>query len=358
MNHFSPRPIFVTLLLVAAVLVAARPAIARPDFESSEISSESTSVTEGDVAHFKVVLRNRGDEPAEAVEVIIPFPTMGHLIEVKGLDDVRTDHESREVTAKVSLPMNAERMVDLALLTPRDAAGHLLSLTVRIIHFHTMAETWIHGKVEIDTRARSDGLRIGGLRVAPAGVLVLGWLLVTGISLTLAGRFTRQSDSGRFFGPHAGVMALMISLGFWMIFAAMGWYDYEVLFHWKETTGEIVGRRVTLQSVNSNHRLSSGATSQSRHSDVAKPEFAVRDIVDGHEVLSSGYDTGSSLRVGGGKAQLEKEFQEWTVGSRVVCWYDPNEPKSMVVKRGFGGAYLFALLPLFPFWMGWRILRG
>jgi len=27
------------------------------------------------------------------------------------------------------------------------------------------------------------------------------------------------------------------------------------------------------------------------------------------------------------------------------------------VKRGFGGAYLFALLPLIPFWIGWWLLR-
>ena len=150
---------------------------------------------------------------------------------------------------------------------------------------------------------------------------------------------------------------MMIAIGFWLIFAAMAWRDYRVLYQWKETIGTIIGRRVEIQTVSSNQRLGSGATSQTRQSDVSKPEFAVRYSVDGRELLSTGYDTGSSLRVGGGKGQLEKEFREWTVGARVPCWYDPNDPTDIVVKRGFGGAYIFALLPLFPFWMGWRILR-
>ena len=76
-------------------------------------------------------------------------------------------------------------------------------------------------------------------------------------------------------------------------------------------------------------------------------------------MLSTGYDTGSSLRIGGGGgAQLEKEFQEWTVGAQVRCWYDPGNPPDVVIKRGFGGAYFFALMPLIPFLIGCWILRS
>ncbi len=137
----------------------------------------------------------------------------------------------------------------------------------------------------------------------------------------------------------------------------MAWRDYRVLYDWRETTGTIIGRRVVTQTVASSQRLSSGESSETRTSDVRKPEFAVRYKVEGREVLSTGYDTGSSLRTGGGQAQLEKEFREWTVGAQVPCWYDPQQPTDVVVKRGFGGAYLFALLPLMPFLIGVSILR-
>ncbi len=344
--------------LIVAMLMATQQLHARPDFSASEITTDTTSIKEGDVVHFKVSLRNRGDEPAEAAEVTIQWPSMGHLVEVTGLDNARIDHDAREVAAAVSLPANGERLADVAVLAPRDGGGNRLSVSVRVFHFHTMAETWVHGGVDIDTRIRSDGVRVAGLRLAPAGVLTLMWLVVTLVAVLLARMLARKGSRGRFFSPGAGIMAIMIAIGFWMIFGAMAWHDYQVLNCWKETTGTIIGRRVTLQSVSSNQRLGSGATSQTKQSNVAKPEFAVRYTVDGKEMLSAGYDTGSSLRVGGGTAQLEKEFQEWTIGAHVPCWYDPADPAGIVLKRGFGGAYIFALLPLFPFWMGWRILRG
>lgn len=358
MNCYPHRFVCCAVIVMALCGTVTR-ADAKPDFSASEIITTSSTVVEGGVARFQVRLRNDGDEPAEAAEVMIQWPAMGYLVETTGLDDAQVDHDAGTVKAIISLPVKGERLVDVAVLAPRDSAGNLLSLTVRLIHFHTMAEHWFHGKIEIDTRARTDGLLIGGLRITTAGMVTLGWLGVTCVVLLLVSLLPRgEGAAARFFGPRAGAAAIMVALGFWLIFAAMAWHDYQVLFHWKETTGTIIGRRVAIQTVSSSQRLGSGATSQTRHSDVAKPEFAVRYQVDGRERLSTGYDTDSSLRVGGGKAQLEKEFQEWTIGARVPCWYDPADPAAIVLKRGFGGAYLFALLPLFPFWIGWRILRG
>jgi hypothetical protein len=352
-----PFRCFVATLSAIGLLTVVPTAQALPNFTASEITTASHTVTEGEIAHFQLRLRNQGDEPAEAAELTIQWPTMGYLIETSGLDEAEVDHDAGTVKAKISLPVNSERVVDVTVLAPRGSAGKLLSLSARLIHFHTMAETWVHGKMEIDTRPRTDGLLIGGVRVTPAGLVSLAWLGATVIVVLLASLLKHQGTAGRLFSPRVGAFAIMIALGFWLIFAAMAWHDYQVLCHWKETTGTLIGRRVTIQTVSSSHRLSSGATSQTRHTDVAKPEFAVRYQAEGQDWLSTGYDTGSSLRVGGGKAQLEKEFQEWAVGARVPCWYDPADPAALVLKRGFGGAYLFALLPLFPFWIGWRILR-
>lgn len=357
MTSFSLQSFISKAFGACSLLTALATAEARPDFEASEITSSSSSVRAGEVAHFKVWLRNQGDEPAQAAEVTLQWPAQGYLIEVTGLEDVQVNPEAGSVQGTISLAMKGERVVDVTVLAPREGAGELLSLSARLIHYHTMAETWAHGKIEIDSRPRTDGWLLGGLRITTAGVMSLGWLAATVIVLLLAIWLPKKSAATRFFGPGAGAFAIMIALGFWLIFAAMAWHDYQVLFHWKETPGTVVGRRVTLETVSTQQRLSSGATSQTRPTDVAKPEFAVRYQVDGRERLSTGYDTGSSLRVGGGKAQLEKEFREWAIGAQVPCWYDPADPDAIVLKRGFGGAYLFALLPLFPFWMGWGLLR-
>jgi hypothetical protein len=331
---------------------------AKPDFMASKITSDGKTVLEADVAHFKVWLRNRGDEAADPAQVRIQWPLMGHLVEVRGLENARTDHDAREVTASVSLPAGGERVVEVAVLAPRDSGGRMLSMTAQIIHYHTMAENWVHGSIAIDTRIRTDGVRIGGFRIAPAGLMTLVWLVTMGLAIGMAGLLKGPRHEGRFFGPHAGVTAIMIAIGFWLVFAAMAWRDYRVLREWTEATGTIIGRRIETQTVSSSQRLGSGTTSQSRTSNVSKPEFALLYKVEGREMLSTGYDTGSSLRVGGGRTQLEKEFREWNVGAQVPCWYDPRDPTDVVVKRGFGGAYLFALLPCFPFLIGWWILRG
>ncbi len=316
----------------------------------------SPTVQEGDVARFELRLRNRGDQPADPVEVRIGQPLMGHVVEVSGLDAAKTDHEAREITGAVPLPVGGERVVEVAVLAPRNSGGRTLSMTVRMIHYHTMAENWLHASAQIDTRPRSDVVRIGGIGIAPAGIVTLGWLLATGLAIGLAAAMARGRTAGRSFGPIPGVVAIMIAIGFWLIFAAMAWRDYGVLRQWPETTGTIVGRRIETQTSSSGERT--GSTSRSRTTHSQKPEFALRYQAEGREMLSTGYDTGSSLRTGGGKAQLAKEFQEWTVGAQVRCWYDPRDPRDVVIKRGFGGAYIFALLPLIPFLIGCWILRA
>ncbi len=330
---------------------------AKPDFSASEIVVTKSPVLEGEIAHFQLLLRNRGDAPAEPVQLRIPWPSMGHVIEVTGVENTQSDPGDQTVTASLALPAGSERVVDVAVLAPRDSGGRALSLSAHLIHFHSMAETWLHQTVTIDTRPRTDGLHLGRLRIAPAGVATLSWLFVTLVALLAIPRISSHKEHSGFVGVRAGVFALMIALGFWLIFAAMAWRDYRVLYVWPETTGTIVGRRVQMQSVSSSQSRPAGTGGTAPSSDIAKPEFALRYLVNGQMMLSTGYDTGSSLRVGGGKVQLAKEFQEWAVGKTVPCWYNPDDPADVVLKRGFGGAYLFALLPLFPFWIGCTLLR-
>ncbi|MCP5557188.1 MAG: DUF3592 domain-containing protein [Verrucomicrobiaceae bacterium] len=344
------------VLCLAASLGASQASRAAPDFSKSEIVATHETVLEGDVARFKVVVRNQGDAPADPLELRIEWPMMGHLINVTGLDNAQTDYDGGVVTATFPLPVGAEHTAMVDVLAPRDSGGTSLSMTARIIHYHTMAEAWIHQTIPIEIRPRTDGIQLGGFRIAPAGIATLAWLAVTALGV-FSVRRVDTGHSKRLIGAPVGVFSLMIAIGFWMIFAAMAWRDYQVLFHWSETTATIVGRRIQTDTVSSSHRLSSGATTQSRTSEISKPEFALRYQVAGREWLSTGYDTGSSLRVGGGKAQLEREFREWTIGATVPCWHDPNDPSDVVIKRGFGGAYLFALFPLFPFWIGWFTLR-
>jgi hypothetical protein len=39
-------------------------------------------------------------------------------------------------------------------------------------------------------------------------------------------------------------------------------------------------------------------------------------------------------------------FGRFPVGSTHRCWYDPQDPKTVVLVRGPGGAYVLGLLPI------------
>ena len=50
-------------------------------------------------------------------------------------------------------------------------------------------------------------------------------------------------------------------------------------------------------------------------------------------------------------------MNEWVTGKTIKCWYNPSNPAIVVVRRGFGGAYLFYLIVLPILWFGLRRLR-
>lgn len=86
------------------------------------------------------------------------------------------------------------------------------------------------------------------------------------------------------------------------------------------------------------------------------PVLGLRSAVGGHETFFSGYDTGSRLGIGGQGGRTE-DLAGGTVGSKVPCWYNPDDSLDVVVLRGFGGAYLFALFRLPVFLLGVAGLR-
>jgi hypothetical protein len=96
---------------------------------------------------------------------------------------------------------------------------------------------------------------------------------------------------------------------------------------------------------------------------LAQPDFTtsrgevMRYLVDGVETFSSGYTTGSALnfntRAGAGSV-----FDRFAIGSTHLCWYDPQHPRTVVLARGPGGAYIFALLPIPVLLIGLSMLGG
>lgn len=338
------------------------PAVAAPDFSASTIAIAPETPLEADLVTFTIRLRNSGPDDAGWVYVAIEWPQMGFLADATGIDGAEVDHEARTITLQqLPLPAGGEHRVVVRILAPRDSGGDTLRLSLRMSHFDSGTNHYDTAATTIDTRVSESGVVLGGLRVNRAAFVVLGvlafgailWLVL----LALAGGRERSGAGrarGLASGPTAAAAALTVSVGFFVLFASMAWRDYQSL-SWPETTCTILGGRLSAQATTRSSTRPASGTSRDDTSYV--PVLGLKYAVDGRETYSSGYDTGSRLGVGGLGGRTA-ELAQWSVGATTPCWYAPSDPLDVVVLKGFGGAYVFALLPVPVFWLGLAAARG
>lgn len=339
----------------------------------AQLASREAAPRAGEVVEFEATLSNSSDVPVEFVQLNVSGPRMGYLLDVSGLPEAKIDHDARTVEASVTVPAHSELRFQLRTLAPRDAAGNTLGMTLHAAHYASSTDLWEHATLTIDRNDPGGGLAVGRLRVTTAGVIVLGWLGAALVVWGLVAWLTRERPAARqgsgvrkrskpsparasrmFHGSLPITAALMVPCAFWLVFASMAWRDLRVLYHWREAPAIVLGRRV-VEKTSASHSRRSG-NSEPQTDTVSTPEFAVQYEVGGQSVISTGYDTGSSLHIGG-RVTRQDELAQWQVGTRISCWYDPDQPRDVVVRRGFGGAYVFALLPLPVFWIGMTLLR-
>ena len=350
---------FVLLLLTG--LLSAQSVFAGVDLSQSQVGSESKSVPAGNSVTVNVVLKNSGDTPSEGTDLRIRFPQTGFFVRIDELPELKRDDDEREVTARVHIPAGEEYRFSFELLAPRDAAGKTLSAGIEVRDFLADARLDTEFSTRITSEPTTAGVVIGGLRFHPAAFWLLGWLAFGGLMYVwIRARLTwvhehpkaaALAGEVRRMPPFAAVALVMIPVAFLLVFGGMAWRDLQTLTRWQEAQATILDRR---DVVKTDSRSEPGKPR--RTSTTHTPEFALKYPAGDREVISSGFDTGSSLHIGGqvmGKASLD----DWVPGKAIPCWYDPEIPTHVVVRRGFGGAYIFALFPLPILWFGVRQLR-
>ena len=237
---------------------------------------------------------------------------MGLFVDAAGFDGAVPDHARRTIESSAPLAAGAERQVTVRVLAPRDSGGDALTLAIHAADFHTMTEWWDRRTVTIDTRPATTGVLVGGVRVLPAGLAAAGvlafgvvlWLAVLGLAAFGSRQAASAGGIGRLVAPSAAAWAVTIAVGFWVVFGVMAWRDYQSLTSWPQATCTVVGRR--LDAVGTTRP---GSSSQPRRDDTTyAPILGLRYTVDGRETFSSGYDTGSSLGIGG-RAGRQRELE-------------------------------------------------
>jgi hypothetical protein len=281
-----------------------------------------------------VLARNTGDQGAPYAEVKADLPLEAMLADLAGPERTDIDPVARVLEAVVDLPPRGERLFRIPMIVPRDAAGKMLSLNLRVRYLHLGIEFFGGNPVPIAGRPSTAGVKMGGVRVHTAAFAVLGVLALYPILRAL----TRSRAGGR-----GAVAAIVLAVGFWALFLPLALDDWRTLRAFRETSCTILDTRMRTQTETS--RVTRSRNVPATTSTSYQPLLALRYVADGRETVSTGYRTASRLSVGGA-ARAEREYARWVIGERVPCWFDPEDTSRVVVVRRFGGAYLFMLFPL------------
>ena len=337
---------------------AAAPAAAKPDFSRSRITISPTAPAERDIVTFKVEVINSGDEDAPFTEVKFELPLEAMFVAVDGLNNAEINPAEKVLGATIPLAAGATRVFQVRMVIPRDAGGRVLTPDLTVRYLHQGVEFYGHEVYDIDTRVSQSGVKVGSVRVTAAGLAVLVFLLAfpvlwLAIRLMLPHGRVRDESGGmkgrhaRNVGPATAAFALLLPLAFWTIFAVMAVRDWQSSHSWPQTTCVITDSRLREDQNTSSRQVESGFVRRTRTttSRSYQPLLALRYPAAGAEMISTGFQTGSHLRVGG-RAAGEANLAGWPINSTVPCWYNPGDPSDVVVRNGFGGAYLFALFPL------------
>jgi Protein of unknown function (DUF3592) len=348
----------VTRLILALVVAAlSTAAVAQPDFTSSRGEVAPAAPRAGDVVRHVFTIINTGT-PAAPV-LISTSLRRGFLIGAEGDCASATFDDNGDLAWRNNnFETGVSHRCTVTVLTRRSAAGTLANVVTEI-RMPPSGYRRVEAAAELGNVIDPNAVRVGPVIMTRAGMVVTAVLalFLVGIPIVLLwsraqveAPLARETRARPSTGAAVGAWAaVVIAIGFLMFFVAIAYEDWRAYADYRETRCTVFGSE--LQSFE--RRRSRSSNEQPSYA----PVFAVRYPVDGVEVYSSGYTTASALnfnsREGAGSV-----FERFAIGTDHPCWYDPQDPKTVVLARGPGGAYIFALLPIPVLLIGLSMLRG
>lgn len=332
--------------LLFATMIYGSANAAPPDFLTSNAVYVPTPTVAGDVLHYTVTVTNTGDDSAYArIKTTLP---QGYFIRTDGdCGAAIPDQDSRGMVwheGVFSTKSNKRCQIDL--LTRREAAGTLAPLVTEITTLpagYLRLETMPELTAPVDPNA----IRVGPVNITRAGLVLLAFLIFVVAGAATIARIARRSGGQ----PRAALgawLAVATAMGFLLYFVGLAIGDVRTYTAYRETTCTIFDSAIR----------SFQGTGKSSQSNTYTSVFAVRYDVLGTETYSSTFPPITAVSLGWiGYAQ--QNIERFPDGSVHPCWFDPDDVKTVLLERGPGAAYLFALVPLLVLIYGlWMLLAA
>jgi len=295
--------------VILAVLVLA----AAPQFETSTIAASRATIRPLETIDYTITIRNTGDRAPSYLRVANAIPTSAMFAGAS--PDFKFIEADRELSWLGTIEPGTAKVLTFSLVTRPESSG--LTLANRTaIHFDGHYHGLDHD-LPIETPPRTN---------RTTELVVFGYL---GAALLILLMFRRGA-----------VVLVLISIGFLLFFVDLARRDSRIRNKYVETQCTVVDSMARFAE-----SQTASATAPSRRTGTWTPLFAVRYPTTAGEMVSVGYASPSHIQIGRRRAE-SPSLQMVTRGATAPCWYDPENPKQLVLVRDFGGAYWFALLPL------------
>lgn len=290
MNH---RPSTLFFLLFAALSLPAQ-----PDFSKSEVLASRPTLVPLETMDYRVIVRNSGTSAPNWVEVENPIPPA--MLLASFAPEWKFDRDTRELQWHGPIPPGEGIELRFSLIARPGTEGNTIADRAAI-RFGGSEHNVFH-EAYVDTPPKR-GADVAGRVVIGFGALFAGAYLLA--------RRARKP------GLLPSVITTFVALAFLILFASMSVEDLRMARHYRETQCTVVD--VLRQQ---------------------RPIVAVRYAGQ----LSIIRHVPSHLGIG--------TPPPVSAGSVIPCWFDPSDPKRVVLDISLGGAYLFAILPLLLFAAG------
>ena len=326
------------LLLAAGVVHAAH--AAEPDFSTSTATFEPVPAMAGDIVRYRVIVANTGaDSPYTRIVSVLPH---GYFVGAEGDCTAAGLTADRLLWHEGGFAAGTSQRCDVDILTRPPSAGTFATLATEITT-PPSGYLRIEARPELESRPNPNVFPLGPVGVTPAGFVTLALLAVGVVGAAVVVKRRGREALRLRLGAWVAVVA---SIGFLLLFVDLARGDLRSYTDYRETSCLVVDSSIR-----------SFEGSGKNPSSTYAPEFAVRYDALGAPTYSVASPPATAVSIGAIRSS-QQTIERLAVGSPQPCWFDPDDAKTVLLERGPGAAYIFAVLPLIVLALGLWMLAG